>query len=91
MAYKIQYDMGRARRFPTRSRKKIPLWMPLLLGAVVLTATFWNRIYPLLLPGDPDITASAVSAFAQDMKAGMQFHEAAAAFCKTVLEGADAP
>ncbi len=89
MAYRIDYDSARSKRFPTEKRKKVPLWLPVLMALVILTAAFWKSIYPLLLPGDPDVTAWAISGFTQDIKEGDSFYQAAQTFCKTVLEGAD--
>lgn len=80
MAYRIEYSgKKRARRFP--------FWV-LLAAALALLAIPKQEIARWLLPGDPDVTAQALSQLLDTLRRGSNAGQAVAAFCKSVVQGA---
>jgi len=91
MAYRIQYSQEMAYRYPQqRTRKKIKpgKWIGL---AVLVVALAFMRIYGIpdfLIPGDPAVTKTAVTALIGDIREGSAVNEAITVFCETILHGA---
>ena len=92
MAYKIEYSKESAHRYPQsvkKQREKTGIWI-LLVG--MLVSVLWLRINGIpdwLIPGDPNVTRAAASAFISEMKDGASVNDAITVFCRTVLDGAE--
>lgn len=81
MAYRIDY--------PGKQQKKRRFSAWLLLAAVpALLALPKQRIVQWLLPGDPEITARALSELVQTLRQGSSAGDAVAAFCRSIVRGA---
>lgn len=90
MGYRIDYNGGTVVKKPIYApkvgKKKI-----VLLSAAVLTAAFllWPMgrrcVRDLLLPGDEDVTAAALSELVNDLSAGEPVGEAVEAFCRDII------
>ena len=90
MAYKIRYGVNRHDRKKRGVARRI--WLPFLLAACLLV-TVWliemkNISLDWLLPGDPEVTASALESLRENLAAGEPFGEAVTAFCREIINGA---
>ncbi len=47
-----------------------------------------DAIINFLLPGDKDVTQSAITAFAEDLRQGESIRDAAVDFCREIIENA---
>ena len=81
MAYRIDYP-GR------RKKKRFPYWILLILGFAVLLAVPKDDLEYWLLPGDPEVTAQALSELVKTLRQGTNAGQAVAAFCGSILRGA---
>lgn len=81
MAYRIEYGS------PPRRKK----WKLLLLAAAVLAALLIPRqtLERWLVPGDAAVTKAAFAELILELRQGSPAGEAVAAFCKTVVQGAE--
>ena len=86
MSYKINYDPTRMRRFYTVKSKKIPRWLMAALGVVVAVLLLNHDFRSLLIPGDPQVTASAFSELTQELAEGASIKNAVTAFCKQIID-----
>ena len=92
MGYRITYENGVIRKEPLRLRNS--QWKQWGLGctAVALAVALmlpggrlWLR--DLILPGDEEITASALEGMVSDLRAGEPVGDALEAFCREILAG----
>lgn len=81
MAYRIDYP-GR------RKKRRFPYWIFLILAFVVLLAVPKDDLEYWLLPGDPEVTAQALSELVKTLRQGTNAGQAVAAFCGSILRGA---
>lgn len=81
MAYRIDYP-GR------RKKKRFPYWIFLILAFVVLLAVPKDDLEYWLLPGNPEVTAQALSELVKTLRQGTNAGQAVAAFCGSILRGA---
>lgn len=81
MAYRIDYP-GR------RKKKRFPYWIFLILAFAVLLAVPKGDLKYWLLPGDPEVTAQALSELVKTLRQGTNAGQAVAAFCGSILRGA---
>lgn len=81
MAYRIDYP-GR------RKKKRFPYWILLILVFAVLLAVPKDDLEYWLLPGDPEVTAQALSELVKTLRQGTNAGQAVAAFCGSILRGA---
>ena len=81
MAYRIDYP-GR------RKKRRFPYWIFLILAFVVLLAVPKDDLEYWLLPGDPEVTAQALSELVKTLRQGANAGQAVAAFCGSILRGA---
>lgn len=81
MAYRIDYP-GR------RKKKRFPYWILLILAFAVLLAVPKDDLEYWLLPGDPEVTAQALSELVKTLRQGTNAGQAVAAFCGSILRGA---
>lgn len=87
MAYQIHYT---DREVITKRRFEIKPMLKWIAGCCVVIALTWllqlERVQNCFIPGDPDVTKAAFSSFTQELKNGEGFYDAAAVFCRQVLE-----
>lgn len=81
MAYRIDYP-GR------RKKRRFPYWIFLILAFAVLLAVPKDDLEYWLLPGDPEVTAQALSELVKTLRQGTNAGQAVAAFCGNILRGA---
>ena len=81
MAYRIDYP-GR------RKKRRFPYWIFLILAFVVLLAVPKDDLQYWLLPGNPEVTAQALSELVKTLRQGTNAGQAVAAFCGSILRGA---
>ena len=81
MAYRIDYP-GR------RKKRRFPYWIFLILAFAVLLAVPKDDLEYCLLPGDPEVTAQALSELVKTLRQGTNAGQAVAAFCGSILRGA---
>lgn len=81
MAYRIDYP-GR------RKKRRFPNWIFLILAFVVLLAVPKDDLEYWLLPGNPEVTAQALSELVKTLRQGTNAGQAVAAFCGSILRGA---
>lgn len=81
MAYRIDYP-GR------RKKRRFPYWIFLILAFVVLLAVPKDDLEYWLLPGNPEVTAQALSELVETLRQGTNAGQAVAAFCGSILRGA---
>lgn len=81
MAYRIDYP-GR------RKKRRFPYWIFLILAFVVLLAVPKDDLEYWLLPGNPEVTAQALSELVKTLRQGANAGQAVAAFCGSILRGA---
>ena len=81
MAYRIDYP-GR------RKKRRFPYWIFLILAFVVLLAVPKDDLEYWLLPGNPEVTAQALSELVKTLRQGTNAGQAVAAFCGNILRGA---
>lgn len=81
MAYRIDYP-GR------RKKRQFPYWIFLILAFVVLLVVPKDDLEYWLLPGNPEVTAQALSELVKTLRQGTNAGQAVAAFCGSILRGA---
>ena len=81
MAYRIDYP-GR------RKKRRFPYWIFPILAFAVLLAVPKDDLEYWLLPGDPEVTAQALSELVKTLRQGANAGQAVAAFCGSILRGA---
>lgn len=81
MAYRIDYP-GR------RKKRRFPYWIFLILAFVVLLAVPKDDLEYWLIPGNPEVTAQALSELVKTLRQGTNAGQAVAAFCGSILRGA---
>lgn len=89
MGYLIEYDKGMTKKraiYRKKSGAGRILALALLLGTMLLPAGR-TALRNLILPGNEEITAHALEALAEDLKAGDTVGEAVEAFCKEIIHG----
>jgi len=81
VAYRIDYP-GR------RKKRRFPYWIFLILAFVVLLAVPKDDLEYWFLPGNPEVTAQALSELVKMLRQGTNAGQAVAAFCGSILRGA---
>ena len=96
MGYRITYVNSTIRRRRTGIH---PLRLQGLIGAflilfLLLTNAYWpagaQKLREFLIPGDPEVTMLAAEELVQDLHSGEAVSDAVAAFCREILESAEA-
>ena len=87
MAYQIRYTETTISKKNIHNKQWAIKW---IAACVTVAALGWllhqDKIQNALIPGDPEITKAAFSSFTEDLKDGARFGEAAAAFCRQIIE-----
>lgn len=81
MAYRIEYP-GK------RKTRRFPVWVLLLVILTAVLAIPKQTLAYWLLPGDPEVTAQALSELVETLRQGANAGQAVAAFCKSIVQGA---
>ena len=80
MAYRIEYA-GK------KKNRRFLFWL-LLPTALALLAIPRQTLGQWLLPGDPEVTARALSELVESLRQGSNAGAAVTAFCKSIVRGA---
>lgn len=86
MAYRIRY--GSKRRTVNASKNRWIIGASVLLLAILFVA---KQAHLSWSPGDPEVTADALSHLADTVAAGEPLPDAFFAFCKEIIDGAALP
>jgi hypothetical protein len=88
MSYSVTYGQEFLKRNTKKGYAKPAVLAGVLVMAVVLLSIPQIRepIRNFLLPGDGAVTAKAIESFADDMKSGTSFYDAAQTFCMEILQ-----
>jgi len=81
VAYRIDYP-GK------RKKRRFPYWIFLVLAFAALLAVPKDKLEYWLLPGDPEVTARALSELVETLRQGANAGQAVAAFCRSIVRGA---
>ena len=85
MGYRIAYSTETSHKFPEKVRRKKPLlWAATGVLLVGLLAGGWK----LLLPGNPEVTHTALAHLAEDIREGESLGQAVTAFCQEIIDNA---
>ena len=89
MAYTINYTPEDNKRWPIKKtvcyHKWIPVAVSLTVCLLLLNTTIRNALIDFLLPGDPQVTKSAIVQLVENIKAGEGFGHCVTAFCQYVI------
>ncbi len=93
MSYNITYDPQQKKRYPAKrkpSKGPYRAAVLLLLAALALLLANPRLSKPLrnfLLPGDPQVTKTAIDSMAEDLRTGESLGDAVTAFCREIIHG----
>ena len=93
MSYTIHYTPQDDYRYPVKEKRNGKFFKSLLLTVLVLSFMLWIGISGMpdfMIPGDPEVTKSAVAEMIAQMRSGMPMEEAVTVFYRQVIYGADA-
>ena len=90
MAYQIHYDTIKIKH-EKKAKKKYPLILACALGLIVglHLSGGAQRMQTALLPGDPDVTKSAIAELVEDLDEGDSFSEAFTVFCQKIVNAGE--
>lgn len=92
MSYSIRYDSVRCpKNKQSSSAGKIVITLILcvcIVGAIALKSLGLPWIRQVLLPGDPEVTASALEHLVEDLRGGDRLWNAVTAFCREIVDNA---
>lgn len=94
MGYRIIYESAIARKTKAHgvpSRKQyVIFWSVFLLIVFSICWLGWNKtnIRYYLLPGDPDVTGTAIEDMIDEIRSGAAVSDAVSAFCKVIVNHA---
>ena len=91
MGYFTEYNPELRKRYPSlsRMRRKWPQTMLLLLAVVLTCAVFDHyKLLWYLFPGNPELTAEAVSVMVDCVERGEPIREALLNFCAVIIGNA---
>ncbi len=97
MAYSIAYSPETSKKFPTGVKSRNKSWWFLAVGlATVLAIACYctdvlGTVRDFLIPGDPEITQSAMRDFIADIRDGEAVGSAFTAFCKEIISYGQLP
>ena len=90
MGYRINYDEIKIKH-EKKQKKKLPLIFACTLGLIVGIHLIGGaeRIQTALLPGDPDVTRSAIAELVADLGEGESFSDAFSVFCHKIVDAGE--
>lgn len=74
----------------TKRKTKRKFWvivLPVLIVGALLVSPLCGKCAYWFLPGNREVTAQALEAFAENLKTGEGFSHAAVVFCQQILDG----
>ena len=87
MAYQIRYTNNSVNKV---KKGYPPVYVKYVLGvfAVILIAVILHLqpVQNFMIPGDPEITRAAFHSFTRELREGERFQDAAAVFCRQIIE-----
>ena len=87
MAYQIKYTDNAYIKQKISSQKRMAKWGAVIcVGLLIGYLLNLDAVQDFFIPGDPEITKSAFSSLKKDLHDGERFTDAAAAFCRQILE-----
>ena len=86
MAYQIQYEPEKNRKYPAHFRRRKSLVIPILIAVAIVVCFAICGKTGILIPGDPQVTAQAFSQMVDMVRNGEQVEDALSTFCVEVLE-----
>ena len=87
MAYQIRYEDSEMIRETKSVRKRVIKWVVCFCAVLFISLVLRLRqVQDFLIPGDPAVTRVAFSSFTQELREGESFRDAAAVFCRQVIE-----
>lgn len=95
MGYRIQYGQTAKKEIieeRTVSKKQNVMryiLITVIIAAVIASCTKIDAVRKFLLPGDPTVTQNALTAFAENVRAGEPVSQAITTFCREIIVGAD--
>lgn len=92
MGYRIEYNGAVVKRKKVHISRRIVRRISAGVAAVLMTAILlWPAgrrcVRDILLPGDEDVTAAALSGLVEDLSAGKPVGEAVHTFCVEIVAG----
>ena len=78
----------RKRKIQKKTAVSAVLWV-ILFAVVYIGRTQW--VQNVLLPGDSQVTGTALNQMVQDLRAGESFEESFEAFCREIIDNAAIP
>lgn len=90
MSYSIQYNPELNKKYPKPNiSKHIPTRQIVILVVMFISAYIFahNGWFKYLLPGDPDVTASAISSLVERVGDGESIKKAVYSFCEEIITG----
>lgn len=97
MGYQIQYGQAMVKTYvPERNKFKVSRnnIIIVIAGLVLLLATIFGSqeaVQNFLLPGNGEVTRTAVSKMVTDLKDGEPLAASFEAFCREIVDGANIP
>ena len=94
MAYRIEYSEGILQKSDVMQRKSgrsmtsVIAIVVAIVGVVAIYCIGRNRLYDVLIPGDPAVTEAAAIKFVEEIQQGTTIIDAFGVFCREVINGA---
>lgn len=88
MSYKIRYKVAGKRHYPTGARPPKSAFVVAVIMLLFVVVSLWYGSTLWILPGDPQVTASALEKLIEQLSEGAAFSEAVTVFCREVVAGA---
>lgn len=85
MGYRIVYGEQRKRTLPIRRFFLGAICV--LIAALLIWPAGRNALQQIFLPGDADVTASALRNLTEDLHDGVAIGDAVTAFCQEIIAG----
>ena len=70
-------------------KKSVYIAATIIVVIIFMFCVGTKSIRSFLLPGDPIVTEHALNTFAEQIRVGEPFRDAATAFCQEIIAGAD--
>jgi len=89
MGYRIVYGRNK-RRFRQLKKRGKTLMLSIVVCVVLIIAGYFGGA-KLLLPGDPDVSATALENMVDSVQGGEKISDAIVAFCREIIANAEIP
>ena len=92
MSYRIQYSPETSKQYPKVEKEKplhVKRWMTAMAALVFALWIHFYGVPDFLIPGDAEVTKAAAQTMVSELKKGSEIRDAAATFCKMILDGAE--